>query len=328
MPASLLRPVIRWTRPEERVFRRFRVRRFAGTLTHVERLDHLRVVHLTDLHVGRLTPLKVLLAASTLANAQEPDLVVITGDFVCHGQSHLDRLTAVISSLAAPVVCVLGNHDHWSGAREVRWALRRAGAEVLDNASTVLTLRHQQLQLVGLDDAYTGHADLGRAARGIRHDVATLGLSHIPEQADGLWEREVPLVLAGHTHAGQVTWARLNELCLGRIGGHKYVHGLYGSRYDIGHRSGAVYVGAGVGSSVVPVRFGERARREIAVFDLGQPPGSFAEPHREQRAHRGREPSPVKQLRRAAAVEKRERRRDRKRAGPYPANANPENPTV
>jgi uncharacterized protein len=304
------------TRPPPRAARRFRVRRFAGSTIHAERLDNLRVVHLTDLHVGRLTSLDVLLCATALANAEQPDLVVVTGDFVCHGQTHLDRLTAVMSSFAAPVVCVLGNHDHWSGAREVRWALRRAGAEVLDNASTTLTVRNQKLQLVGLDDAYTGHADLGRAVRGLRRDIATLGLSHIAEQADGLWARGVPLVLAGHTHAGQVTWARLHELCLGHLVGHKYVHGLYGTRCDIGCGSGAVYVGAGVGSSVVPVRFGERARREITVFDLGQEPGSFAEPHQEQPAHRGREPSPRKQYRRAAAVVKKERRRATRQAGP------------
>jgi predicted MPP superfamily phosphohydrolase len=310
---------VKATRPAEPRYRRFRVRRFAGSTVHAELLDHLRVVHLTDLHVGRLTSLDVLLAASALSNAQRPDLVVITGDFVCHGQAHLDRLAFVMSSFSAPVFCVLGNHDHWSGAREVRWALRRAGAEVLDNAWTTLTLRGQKLQLVGLDDAYTGHADLARATRGLRRDIATLGLSHIAEEADGLWERGVPLVLAGHTHAGQVTWARLNELCLGRLIGHKYVHGLYGSRCDNGYGSGAVYVGAGVGSSVVPVRFGERARREITVFDLGQEPGSFAEPQREQPAHRGREPSPRKQYRRAAAVVKKERRRARKQAGTRPA---------
>jgi predicted MPP superfamily phosphohydrolase len=288
---------------------RFRVRRFAGPRVHSRQLDHLRVVHLTDLHVGRLTSGHVIASAVSLANAQRPDLVVVTGDFVCHSQKHLGRLTQVIASFEAPVLCVLGNHDHWSGAREVRMALRQGGAEVLDNAWTTLTLRGQRLQVVGLDDAYTGHHDVGRATRGLRRGIATLGLSHIAEQADALWPLGVPLVLSGHTHAGQVTWASLHELTLGRIIGHKYVHGLYGSRRHTEYGRGAVYVGAGVGSSVVPVRFGERAQREVTVFDLGVEPGAFPEPHSEQPGHRGREPSARKQYRRAAAVIRKESRR-------------------
>jgi hypothetical protein len=166
---------------------------------------------------------------------------------------------------------VLGNHDHWAGGAEVRRTLIRAGAEVLDNAHTTVTLRGERLQVVGLDDAYTGHADWQRAVHGLRHDLPTLGLSHIAEEADHLWTAGVSLVLSGHTHAGQVTLARLNELALGRIIGHRYIHGIYGSRSEPSPR-GAVYVGAGIGAAVIPLRVGERARREVAIFELGYRP--------------------------------------------------------
>ena len=83
--------------------------------------------------------------------------------------------------------------------------------------------------MVGLDDAYTGHARRDEAVKGLRKDLPTLGLSHIAEEADGLWRHDVPLVLSGHTHGGQVTFARLHEIALGKIAGHKYVHGLYGT---------------------------------------------------------------------------------------------------
>lgn len=259
----------------------FSLRRFSGTTAHAQRLDRpIRVVHLTDQHVGRVTPMRVQREAVALANAQQPDLVALTGDFVCHGQAYLDALEELVRTFAAPVVAVLGNHDHWSGADEVRRALRRAGAELLDNAHTRITLRHQSLALVGLDDAYTGHADVARATRGLDRRLPVLGLSHIGEQADALWSRGVPLVLSGHTHAGQVTLAGLNEMALGRIAGHRYVHGLYGDRRDVNR--GALYVGAGIGASVFPLRLGERARREVAVFDLGVPPGALDEHHAEQ----------------------------------------------
>jgi predicted MPP superfamily phosphohydrolase len=287
------------------------VRRFAGPASFGGALEHLRVVHLTDLHVGRVTPLEVQLEAARITNSLKPDLIAITGDFVCHSQLHLHALTEVVRSLSAPVFCVLGNHDYWSGAEGVREALRRGGAEILDNAHTRIALRGQTLQLVGLDDAYTGHADLARATRGLSPKLPTIGLSHIAEEADGLWNAGARLVLSGHTHAGQVTLARLNELALGRLVGHRYVHGLYGSRE--GDSAGAVYVSAGIGAAVVPFRIGERARREIALFELGALPGSFAEHHPEQRPLLGRPPSPRRQYLRAAAVVHKERKRARRR---------------
>lgn len=309
-------------RSRERL-RQFSVRRFAGPYDHADQLSHLRLVHLTDLHVGRVTPMDVQYAAAEIANLQEPDLVVLTGDFVCHSQLYLDALEDVISRIQAPVVAVLGNHDYWSGAKEVRRALSKGGAELLSNEHTVVTIRNQRLQLVGLDDAYTGHASVADAVRGLRPDLPALGLSHIAEEADALWAHGVPLVLSGHTHAGQVTLARLHELAIGRLAGHKYVHGLYGSRDPQGgDAQGAVYVGAGVGAAVMPLRLGDRGRREVTVFELGHEPGAFAEDHDEQEAKPGRKPSKRKQYKRHAAVVKKQIRR-KKRGQVTPSDAPP-----
>jgi predicted MPP superfamily phosphohydrolase len=290
------------------------VRRFAGPSAYVDHMSPLRIAHLTDIHVGRVTPYEVQCEAVNLTNAQSPDLVVITGDFVCHSQLYLDQLTDLCRSFAAPVVAVLGNHDYWAGADEVRAALVRANVEVLRNRNTIITLRHQKLQLVGLDDAYTGHARRDEAVKGLRADVPTLGLSHIAEEADGLWRHNVPLVLSGHTHGGQVTLARLHELAVGKLAGHKYIHGLYGSRARRdGVSTGAVYVGAGIGAAVIPLRLGERGKRELTVFELGCAPGAFDEHHAEQTALPGRKPTIEKQARRAAQVVRKRERRARKR---------------
>ncbi|MFO0618746.1 MAG: metallophosphoesterase family protein [Polyangiaceae bacterium] len=283
-------------------------RTFAGPASFVGRMDPIRVAHLTDLHVGRVTPMKVQRAAVAATNDARPDVVAITGDFVCHSQAYLDDLTEIVRRFEAPVVAVLGNHDHWSGGAEVRRALERAGAAVLSNAFTTLTVRGQRLQLVGLDDAYTGHADPDRATRGLDPHVPSLGLSHIGEEADGLWARGVPFVLSGHTHAGQITVARLHEIALGRLAGHKYMHGLYGSRAT----GGAVYVGAGIGASVIPFRVGERARREVATFELGVANGAFVEHHAEQPPLPGRKPTARATMKRYAKVVKNQAKRDRR----------------
>ncbi|RMG10789.1 MAG: metallophosphoesterase [Deltaproteobacteria bacterium] len=302
-------------RPTAALPTRIRLRRFAGPADHARRLDvPIRIAHLTDLHVGAVTPLKVQREAVELTNAQRPDLVLLTGDFVCHGQGYLDALEEIVSGFRAPVFAVLGNHDYWSGAAEVRWALRRAGAEVLSNANTVVPIGHERIQLVGLDDAYTGHADREAAIKGLRPDLPAVGLSHIAEEADGLWAAGVPLVLAGHTHGGQITLARLHEIALGHVAGHRYVHGIYGSRSGGGNGSapGAVYVGAGIGASVMPVRLGHRGQREVALFELGIPPGAFPEPLEEQEPLPGRPPTERKQAKRVAKVARKEFKRERR----------------
>jgi predicted MPP superfamily phosphohydrolase len=283
-------------------------------------LEHIRVAHLTDQHVGRVTPYSIQREAVALANQQKPDLVVITGDFVCHSQVYLDQLSELMRTFEAPVMAVLGNHDHWAGGGEVLGALRRGGVEVLSNHHTTITIRNQALQVVGLDDAYTGHANREAAVKGLRKDVPTLALSHIAEEADGLWRHGIPLVLSGHTHGGQVTVARLHEISVGKIAGHKYIHGLYGSRAagpsngnGAQQPAGAVYVGAGIGAALMPLRLGARGKREVTIFELGYQPGAFAEPLQEQPALRGRKPSAALVQRRAEQVVVKRQRRSRRR---------------
>jgi len=298
--------------------RRFGIelRRFAGPAVYRDQIAHLRIAHLTDQHVGRITPFEVQMTAVEMTNAEKPDLVLLSGDFVCHSQLYLDQLTQLMRGFEAPVMAVLGNHDHWSGAEEVRQALARGGVEVLTNRHTTITLRHERLQVIGLDDAYTGHARRDEAVKGLRHDIPSIALSHIAEEADGLWRHGVPLVLSGHTHAGQVTLARLHEFAVGRLAGHRYVHGLYGSRRHAGQRAtedpaGAVYVGAGIGAAVVPFRFGDRGKREVTMFELGCEPGDFVEHHAEQEPLKGRKPTQRTIARRAAAVVRKRLRRER-----------------
>lgn len=223
--------------------------------------QRVRIAHLTDQHIGLVTPMHIQLEAVEKTNEHNPDLVLLTGDFVCHSQLYLADLQEVVSKFKAPVFAVLGNHDHWAGANAVAQALRQSGAELLCNANTIVEIKGQQIQLVGLDDAYTHHADYQKAIKGLKNNVASIGLSHIAEEADKLWDAQIPLVLSGHTHGGQITVAGLHEIMLKRVIKHRYVHGLY-------EDTGSVYVGAGIGSAVMPVRLGEFGRREIVFFDF------------------------------------------------------------
>lgn len=294
---------------------RLALRRFAGTQAFVDVFGRpLRVAHITDQHVGRLTPIALQREAIRQVKEQQADFVVLTGDFVAHSLDYLDLLEELLGGLDVPAFAVLGNHDHWSGPNEVRRVLHRVGIEVLDNAHTVATIAGQRIQIVGVDDAYTGHADVARATVGLRRDLPTLGLSHVGETADALWQAGASLVLSGHTHSGQVTWGGLNEVLLGRMGGHRYVHGLYGDR-RLERTLGALYVSAGIGSSMFGLRLGERGRPEVAMFDLGVAPGGFTEPLAEQQALPGRaEPAGRTEKRHADALKKQKKRLERHEA--------------
>lgn len=266
----------------DRIGQRLAVRRFAGTRALADTLDRpMRVAHLTDMHVGAVTPHAAQLAAIEAINAAEPDIVLLTGDYVCHSLEHLGALRDALRCVEAPMVGVLGNHDHWCDVGAVRRALESVGVDVLVNETRVVDVAGQRLQIVGVDDGRTGHADVARAVRDMATGLPTIGLSHVPHEADALWEHGISLVLSGHTHSGQVAVGRMNELFLAGLGGHRYIHGLYGDRLGRRH-PGAVYVSAGIGAAVMAVRMGERARREVALFDLGALPGDFDEHHAEQ----------------------------------------------
>lgn len=301
-------PLISKRDPRERIA----VRQFAGTAALKSQLSQpLRVAHLTDQHFGRVTSDDLQWAAAQLTNEQAPDLVVLTGDYVAHSLDYLGLLSEVVGSIDAPKVAVLGNHDHWAGARQVRGALERAGVQVLSNDTAVYDVGEQRLQLVGLDDAYTGHANAQRAIAKMDPTLPTLGLSHIAEEADKLWPHGVSLVLSGHTHSGQITVGDLHKWTLGKMGGHRYVHGLYGCR-QAEKAEGAVYVSAGIGASVFGLRLGERGRPELALFELGKDAADVDEHHDEQAPHPGRAPSVRKQELRVSAVHKKRRKRERR----------------
>ena len=115
--------------PARRRLPRIEARAFAGPASFVGQFDRpLKLAHLTDQHVGLVTPISAQWRSVELVNAAKPDLVCITGDFVCHTQKYLEDLSELIRAFDAPVFCVLGNHDHWAGGAEVERALLKGGA--------------------------------------------------------------------------------------------------------------------------------------------------------------------------------------------------------
>lgn len=258
--------------------------------------DGFRIAQLSDLHIGGMLPPGLAERWVRMANDEAPDLTVITGDLVTSGVNFHDRIAAVLGGLQARegVVVSMGNHDYFGEPESLPQKLLAAGLRVPRNASLFIERGGAQLRISAVDDTWTARADLEKTLGGPK-PAPTVLLAHDPNLFDRAAELGADLVLSGHTHAGQVTVAKLHELSIGRIAGHKYVHGLYGDRST----TGAVYVGAGVGAAIIPLRVGERGRREVTLFELGAAVGSFDEHHTEQRPLPGRKPSKRTVARRA-----------------------------
>lgn len=216
-----------------------------------------RIAHLTDLHFTGSTPLQIHRDAIAIVNAARPDLVVLTGDFVGYGTGRLRAMEAVLSTIEARAVAVLGNHDHWTDAPAVSASLARCGIAVLINEWMVAG----GLCVVGIDDGATNHHDVAHAVAD-RPALPALGLSHDPEKAPELWAAGVPIVLSGHTHAGQVRVGSLTDNVQRAIFRRRYCAGLYEEP------AGRVYVNAGVGATGFPWRIGVDAHRKVAIIDL------------------------------------------------------------
>lgn len=210
-----------------------------------------RIVHLTDIHHGVYFPAEALKAVVELTNELEPDLVAITGDFVTHSRAYIEPAAEILGGLQARegVFGVLGNHDFRVDADELTRALDRRGIQILRNSHTQLHRRGQTCYLAGIDD-FRYRADLGRAIRGIPRSASTILLSHNPRIIGAASRSGIGLVLSGHTHGGQVRLPVVGSI-YGRSGRR--------SRFTSGRDalgSTQIYVSRGIGTVVLPVRYG------------------------------------------------------------------------
>jgi uncharacterized protein len=230
-----------------------------------------RIVQLSDFHCGRQVTSAYLGEAVDLAQAQNPDLVVLTGDFIHRGYKYIDSVADSLSRLAAPhgVYAVLGNHDfsvrnalgyrrHRHLHRAVADALSERGIRVLQNEAVRVLREQEMLQLIGVQDLWSRMCNLDLAFSGLAADIPCIILAHNPRTVEILHGRRCDLMLSGHTHGGQVHIPRLGRPALSRKA-RRLAAGMY--RYRNTH----VYVNKGVGFGF---RFRYGVRPEVAVLTL------------------------------------------------------------
>ncbi len=226
--------------------------------------DGLRVAHLTDLHHSPVVPLAYLERCIARANAERPDLVALTGDYVTLSKrwEFIEPVAAALGKLRAPlgVFASLGNHDVWMGATLVQQALERNGCTVLRNRGMAAARDGGRLGVVGLGDLWTEDVNFREGFRGVPEGWPSLILMHNPDTFEE-WPAGHPgLILAGHTHGGQVAIPGYGPPFVPSRYGNKYARGLF-QRGDA-----AMYVNRGVGTAVFAVRF--MVRPEIAILTI------------------------------------------------------------
>ena len=192
-------------------------------------------------------------------NALNPDLVVLLGDYVDGSAPAADRTpaqrlevalgVAAFARLRAPlgVISVIGNHDVWYGREDIETALIDAGVTTLWNRLVIVERGEGRFVVAGLADADTGAPSVPEALDGAPDDAPVVLLTHSPDPFSDL-DRPAALVLAGHTHCGQVGLPVLGRPLVPSRHGQRYACG------EIWEHNVPMIVTSGVGTSILPVR--------------------------------------------------------------------------
>ena len=234
-----------------------------------------RLVQLSDLHLRAVGRHEERIAAAVAE--LRPDLILLTGDAIDRAGDIplLERFLALLEP-GTPKLAILGNWEHWGRVDlpALARAYTRANGRLLRNESAVVPIAGRELLVTGLDDLIGGTPDMHAALHEVGARPDHLLLAHCPLHRDVLQAQAAPsgreapdsidprlltpqLMLAGHTHGGQIApfgWASLRPRGSGR-----YVRGWYRDA------STALYVSRGLGTSVVPARLG--AAPEVASFE-------------------------------------------------------------
>lgn len=244
-------------------------------------LNGLKIVAVSDIHGGSkyIDEAKIRRVVE-LANAQNADLIVFLGDFVSQYNERSGALKMPMEIIAenlkglrasSGVYAVLGNHDEWYNGRVVELELEKAGITVLQNKAVALEKNGRKFRVLGLLD-HMHIVDWATFAQNAKENLAKVEpagdviiLEHSPDilpviTGNASLSPDVRLILAGHTHGGQVCFPLI---------GCPVIPSSYGQKYAYGHvRDGGVdmFVTTGVGTSIMPVRFG--VPPEIAVLKI------------------------------------------------------------
>lgn len=230
-------------------------------------LEGLRIVQLSDLHIGPQTSRRFLDRVRSAVRSAGADLIVVTGDLVDDHAPDVAHYGRSLGNLAAPlgVYVVPGNHDVYAGWPAVRAELDRLPVTVLVNASWLIERGGGRFAIVGTGDPAgrfiaTAHAapDINAALRDVPPGTFTIALAHNPSLWPALADRGVHLTLSGHTHWGQLALPAFKWSLAGVFLDH--------AMGVVTRNASVLYIHPGTGFWGIPFRIG--ARPEVTIITL------------------------------------------------------------
>lgn len=232
--------------------------------------ERVRLVQISDLQLGKNYSLQQLRKVVNKIQKQHPDIIVFSGDLfedynLC-GAELEENVTALLGELEAPLgkYAVWGNRDYGGGAeRAYRRIVQASGFHLLCNAyETIQLANDEKILLCGLDDSLFGKPDSSIFEEFVGQDYKyRILLLHEPDVAQLLSYSDFQLILAGHSHGGQVRLPFFGGLKT--VLAQEYVRHFYTLNEETGLQ---LYVNTGLGTSHLAVRFG--VPPEIAVFEI------------------------------------------------------------
>ncbi len=240
-----------------------KIQNYSLSLPHKIKIPNITVGIVSDIHIGRyFGDENRLRKIVDLLKQQNPDLIVFLGDFVAQTDaSAFVKSAHELQSLNPPlgVFAVLGNHDWWSGKTTVVAALKNNGIHLIDNEIVKIQFKEQTFQLAGFGDFLEDPNVFNFIKENQKFEIPTIGITHNPDIFP-LTPSSLSLLLAGHTHGGQVNFPFI---------GSPIVPSKYKQRYRYGiinENNHHLFVTSGTGNSILPVRF--RVPPEIVIMDI------------------------------------------------------------
>ncbi len=229
-------------------------------------LRGLKLAHLSDIHSGLYMPQRKMEEITEVVNAQSPDLVVLTGDFVSSFKEEIEPFANAFQGLKSTfgTFSCAGNHDEWAGISAIESALSEKKLNLLRNRTEVLTIDGARLNVIGMDFTREKKHYLERALKSADKDGFNLLLCHHPDFFLHAKPMGIDLMLAGHTHGGQIAleFAGMEFYPIDLF--YKYPRGLY---EEGNHHAQKLYVNLGIGITATPLR---TVQAEVALITLEQ----------------------------------------------------------
>jgi predicted MPP superfamily phosphohydrolase len=244
------------------------VRRLTATFPSLpSALEGMRIVQLSDLHIGPQTSRRFLDRVRAHVDAARADVIVVTGDLVDDHAPDSAHYAAALGAMAAPlgVYVVPGNHDVYANWPAVRAELDRLPVTILVNESRLIRRGEECFAIAGTGDpagrwiASSGAApDIDATLRDIPSGTFSIALAHNPSLWPALADRGVQLTLSGHTHWGQLALPKFKWSLAGLFLDH--------AMGVVGRGDSMLYIHPGTGFWGIPFRIG--ARPEVTIIEL------------------------------------------------------------